>query len=734
MTPRQRDYLKKIQGSGQHLLSIINDILDFSKIEAGKLTVEQAEFNLEKMLGNVATLLNEKAAAKGLELLFDVAPEVPSSLVGDSLRLSQILINYGTNAVKFTEHGEIEIAVRVKERSDSEVTLFLSVRDTGIGMSAEQQAHLFESFVQADSSTTRKYGGTGLGLAISRRLAELMGGEVGVSSEAGRGTTFWATVRVGIGRRKARSLIPAPDLRGRRMLVADDNDSARQVLRDMLAGMTFEVAEVDSGAAAVEAVREAELAGRSFDIVFLDWRMPGMDGIEAARAIGALGFPRTPQMIIVTAYGREDVLGEIGNTGISDVLLKPLTQSLLFDCAMQALGSERSSPAFEQAAAGRSVAERAAMDDIEPSELEARLPGIAGARILVAEDNDLNQQVAMELLAHAGLRPELAADGAIAVDMAGKAQYDAVLMDMQMPVMDGLEATRRIRALPGHQSLPIIAMTANAMAQDRERCIAAGMNDFVAKPIEPDHLWQALLRWIPARAAVPTPTAGAPSAQAASPPAKAPASAIASGDADLPDHIDGVDMQTGLHHVMDRASLYRTLLQKYLATRADDAHAIRLAFAARDDKTALRLIHTVKGVSGSIGALRVQAAAADLEAAVRDHEPDEIRERQLARFGRELAIVTASLQNALGPAGASGVTPAGQPGQDAQAEDIDLVCRQLAELLRADDTRATHLFHAHADQLHQALPERFAAIKDGILEFDFRASLAELEAGMQKKV
>ena len=481
MTPRQRDYVKKIHNSGQHLLGIINDILDFSKIEAGKLNVEHTDFELDKLLDNVANLVSEKTTAKGLELVFDIAPDVPRHLIGDSLRMGQVLINYANNAVKFTEQGEVDIIMNVQERLDNEVVLWCGVRDTGIGLTEEQMGRLFQSFQQADTSTTRKYGGTGLGLSISKKLAELMGGEVGVTSEHGKGSTFWFTARLGIGSQKQRNLIPDPDLRGRHVLVVDDNENARTVLGDLLMTMSFKVEEVGAGKTAIEQVRDKAGTPEAFEIVFLDWQMPGMDGIETAEKIQALGLDKPPHLVMVTAYGREEVMNAAHAAGIEDVLIKPVNASLLFDTAMRMLGAE----VTDQRSAGDA-----------PSLLLEDMAMLKGARILLVEDNDLNQEVASEILRDAGFVVDIADNGQIAVNMVAQAAYDIVLMDMQMPVMDGVTATIEIRKNESFNELPIVAMTANAMQQDKDRCLAAGMVDFITKPIQPDELWAALGRWI----------------------------------------------------------------------------------------------------------------------------------------------------------------------------------------------------------------------------------------------
>ncbi|MBI2726413.1 MAG: PAS domain S-box protein [Polaromonas sp.] len=482
LTARQRDYLVKMQSSGQHLLGILNDILDFSKVEAGKLGIEHADFEFEKLLDNLSNLLSEKSNDKGLELVFDIGPDVPQNLIGDSLRLGQVLINLVNNAVKFTETGVIVVSARVEQLGEQEVLLRFAVKDTGIGLTQEQIGRLFQSFEQADSSTTRKFGGTGLGLAISKKLVELMGGEVGVESEVGAGSTFWFTARLGVSLLKRRELVPLPNLRGRNVLVVDDNEIARTVIVDMLKAMSFQVGQASSGKMAVEEVRKAATANRSFEIIYLDWRMPVMDGIETARQIQSLGLYPAPHLVMVTAHGREELLKELETTDIEDTLFKPVNPSILFDMTMDLLGG--------------APARQCEVQEVPASSDYAGLGAIKGARILLVEDNDINQIVAGELLKDAGFAVDFADNGEIALEMLGKATYDLVLMDMQMPVMGGVEATVALRKLPQLRNLPVIAMTANVMAQDRQQCLDAGMNDFLVKPIEPDRVWEVLARWI----------------------------------------------------------------------------------------------------------------------------------------------------------------------------------------------------------------------------------------------
>jgi two-component system sensor histidine kinase/response regulator len=480
LMPRQRDYLVKIKNSGQHLLGIINDILDFSKVEAGKLSVESIEFDLDKVLENVSNAVSEKASAKGLELIFDMEPSVVSNrLRGDPLRLGQILINYCNNAIKFTEKGEVVVRGRVIEEDVDSLLVRFSVSDTGIGMTEKQIGRLFQAFEQADASTSRKYGGTGLGLTISKRLAELMGGDVGVTSELGAGSTFWFTARLGKGAAPERRRALRPDLQGRRVLIIDDNPPARAVLSNLLVGMGFVADEAASGEEGIAMVRQASQAGQPYEIAFVDWQMPKLDGIETSRRIiKMLDLPGPPHIVMVTAYGREDVLKQAEESGIESVLVKPVTSSTLFDTTLAVLETSDSSSG---------LARNVVSLDVSRTQ---------GARVLLVEDNEINQEVAFGQLEDAKVEVDIAENGEVAVRMVQDNQYDLVLMDMQMPVMDGIEATRAIRSDPRFGDLPIIAMTANAMAADRDRCLEAGMNDHIAKPIEPEELFRVLVQWI----------------------------------------------------------------------------------------------------------------------------------------------------------------------------------------------------------------------------------------------
>ncbi|MDP3876190.1 MAG: response regulator [Methylobacter sp.] len=693
LTPHQRDYITKIQSSSRHLLSIINDVLDFSKIEAGKLSVECVEFELEKVLENVANLIAVKAAAKDLELVFDVDNKVPSRLIGDSLRLGQILINYSNNAVKFTKQGEIAITIRLQEETDTDVLIHCAVRDTGIGMTEEQIGHLFQKFSQADTSTTREFGGTGLGLVISKKLAELMGGEVGVDSELGKGSTFWFTSRFDKSVGQQRKLALTNGQRGKRALVVDDNESARLVLADLLIGMGFQVNQVESGEEAIIAVNNADLKQEPYEIIFLDWQMPGMDGIETLKWIKQLPLSHVPHMMMVTAYGREEVIQSAEEAGFEDALIKPVSASVLFDSVVRLFGGVIDGPRTVSATLS---------DSFE------QLASISGARILLVEDNDLNQEVAMELLRDAGFVVDLAENGQIALDKLKLAAYDMVLMDMQMPVMDGVAATREIRNEPRFSTLPVVAMTANAMQSDREHCLAAGMNDHIAKPIEPEDLWLALLKWIKPRHTVAIATK--PALQTAP-------------DADLPFTIDRLDMTSGLRRVLGHQQTYLSMLNKFVAGQKNATENITRALEDKDFTSAERLAHTLKAVAGNIGANDLPRLAESLETAIRERHPPHEIEHWLTRLHPPLQNLIMQLEQKLPEA----------PVEATIAVDknkLKAICEQMDKLLADDDAEALDVMRANASLLHSAFPKAFDKIDAGMRALDFEAALLALRAAI----
>lgn len=487
LNPEQRVYVATVQSSANALLTILNDILDFSKVEAGRLELESTAFNVRSAMQDVVELLAEPAQSKGLELLGFVDPAVPEAVHGDPGRFRQILLNLISNAVKFTERGEVVASVRLAAEEDDSLTLRVEVRDTGIGVSPEAQGRLFQAFSQADSSTTRRFGGTGLGLAICGKLVELMGGQLGMDSEVGRGSTFWFTVRLGRAEAVKSSVVPSPaQLRGLRALVIDDNATNRHILRAQLHTWGVEVDEADGGAAGLVSLRAPAGAGNSYDVIILDMQMPGMSGLDVAQVVrGELNLA-TP-MILLTSWVEPGLSAAFKEAGIAACLPKPVRTQRFLESLCSVL---------EPASAGTPPDTAPAAQTGQPA-----VTGFRG-RVLAAEDNAVNRMLIVRLLEKAGFRADVVDNGAQAVEAASRVVYDAVLMDCQMPEMDGFEATEAIRAAEsstgGH--VPIIALTASALEADRERCLTSGMDDYLSKPIKPGQLSDMLERWVPASA------------------------------------------------------------------------------------------------------------------------------------------------------------------------------------------------------------------------------------------
>ncbi|MGB6376319.1 MAG: response regulator [Syntrophobacteria bacterium] len=715
LTSKQRDYLTKIRSSANSLLGIINDILDFSKIEAGKLDMESVDFTLDEVLDNLASLTSVKVREKeDLEVLFATAPDVPRFLVGDPLRLGQILINLVNNAVKFTDSGEIVVSTQLVWQDQERLTLKFSVSDTGIGLSEEQIARLFQAFSQADTSTTRKYGGTGLGLAISQRLVNMMGGEISVESQPDQGSSFSFTATFGLGREKGEErLVPSPDLRGLKVLVVDDNATSRDILQIMLESFSFQVVLASSGE---EGLAELEAAPRDepFELVLMDWKMPGMNGIEASKRIkGHPHLSKIPAVILVTAYGREEIMQEAEKAGLEGFLIKPVNSSLFFDTIMQALGKDvlKSSPAVRQ----------------REQEVEL-LQNIHGARVLLVEDNEINRQVAKEILTGAGLEVFLANDGQEAVDAVGKEHYDAVLMDIQMPVMDGYLATEAIRSDPHCKDLPIIAMTAHAMAGDREKCLAAGMDDHVTKPIDPEQLFSTLGKWIRAerdsRKALPREIIIADE-RAEEVSLQDGASTQAESEEEyLPLSLPGFDLPAGLARLQGNRSLYRKLLHDFAANYSEVAGEIRQALTAKDMDLVHSLVHNLKAVAGNLSATDLLAAVVEMEKLVRREDEataptPEALEQKLAALEKVLKQALESVQTLEPPA----EDKTAEPSPDVMASVPPELARAAARRIRkAVDMGDVTELKGIADEL-QAQAEQLAPLREKIVQltedFDF---------------
>jgi PAS domain S-box-containing protein len=596
LSPKQQDYVGKIHRAALSLLGIINDILDFSKIEAGKLDVEHIPFCLDDVLANVASVTSQNAADKQLEYLFHVPHAIPRMLVGDPLRLGQVLINLVNNAVKFTPAGELELScTRLDDAAtdrfrDGYATLRFAVRDTGIGMSEQQQARLFRAFSQANGSTTREYGGTGLGLSISQQLVGLMGGRIVVASSPGKGSTFHFDLDFPLSGEPERVAVAPPELDGARLLLVDDSEVAREIMSEALRALPLRVDVASGGAEAEHALLAADAAGDPYRVVLTDWQMPGMDGIELARRIArnpALRHP--PSTVLVTAFGREEVQQEAESAGIHGFLCKPIGQSALVDTLVALFAPPHT-------ASARSRYEQ---------------KGDSAARVLLVEDNQVNQQIALELLQARGIGVDVAANGIDALAMlreGGPQAYDLVLMDLEMPQLDGHAATVELRKDARFDEVPIVAMTAHALAEIRDRCLREGMQDYISKPVEPDKLYATLARWI---------------GHAMPPPLPAGGNAVPDGPT-LPglSNLSGIDSAYGLRHVAGNVALYVQLLDRFRATQRDAGTQIREDYQARRLRQAAARAHVLRGVAGNIGARELQTLAQAVEEGLALASPD----------------------------------------------------------------------------------------------------------------
>lgn len=589
LNDKQRSYIDKVHHSADYLLGILNDILDFSKIEAGKLSMEHTNFFLEDVFDHIADVVGLKARESGLQLMFDLPCTLPTALVGDPLRLGQVLINLGNNAVKFTPKGEVVICVRVAKDSEDEVTFRFAIRDTGIGMTEIQQDKLFRQFSQADTSITRKYGGAGLGLAISKKLTEMMGGSIWMESTPEKGSTFFFTACFEKQPPTDQQTCPIKKASPLHILVADDNATARSIFSEMLTGFGFTADLADSPEAAYQLL-EQQNNNRLYDLAIVDYAFANTNGIEIARTMQAAATTKhAPMVILVSAYHDMNLMHKAKDVDIiKDVLSKPIMPSTLFDAIML----------VKQGKVRRQSRSMRRRDKIIQTTAKLKT-----ARVLIVEDNDINQDVAADLLTNHGIDYRIADNGQIALEMLEKEHFDGVLMDCQMPVMDGYTATRKIREDKRFKELPIIAMTANVMTGDREKSMAAGMNDHIGKPIRVQELFKAMDKWI-------KPTISMLPSQ--------------SGDtADKLDNIPGIDIAAGMETVQGNRKLYLNLLSKFYHRYHDFERQFNAARQEDDKKAPVRCAHTLKGVAANIGAHGIKEKAGNLESACKTHQPEQ---------------------------------------------------------------------------------------------------------------
>ena len=693
LTLQQRDYLSKIHGAGVSLLGLINDILDFSKIEAGRLSIEQADFTLDSVIERLTALTGHVAFAKGLELLVTVPADVPALLTGDSHRLGQILTNLVGNSVKFTDAGEVEVTVTLLELMGQTVKLRFSVRDTGIGMTEEQASNLFQPFSQADSSTTRKFGGTGLGLSISRRLVELMGGQIWAKSAPGAGSTFTFTAWFGIGAggQARRTLVPRR-LDGMRVLVVDDNPAARESLHNVLTSLHFRVVTASSGEEAVRAVRASDDRD-PFGLVLMDWRMPGMDGIEATRSLlGPPGLHNAPVVIVLSASGGgDDERLRALEAGAADFLIKPVTASTLVDAILRIFSPDLL-PGLKSRTNGPGNTRR-----------------VQGVRILLVEDNEINQQIALELLRGEGAEVVLAQSGREAVETLEResSRFDLVLMDVQMPEMDGYEATRRVRSEPWGSRIPIIAMTAHALLEERRKALEAGMNDHISKPIDPEAMFATIGRYCKTR-----------QSPVAEPPQPAPAGAA---EPSVPP-IAGVDIESALRRVSGNHRLFADLLSRFADGQEETPQKIASALEVGDKKLAERLAHTTKGTAGNLGVKEVEKSAAELEELIRRSSPPVAVEEARRRLAEVLAAAVVRIREALGtrmpPSAAQTTAGAGQ---------LEAIAARLSALIADSDSAAVEYLEDEAAPLVAASSaDEARRLRECLRAYDFSGAAEAL--------
>lgn len=692
LSTKQLDYLTKIDRSAISLLGIINDILDFSKIEAEKLDIENVPFDLEQVFDNLANVNAGKAQDKGLEFNIKISSDVPFYLIGDPLRIGQILTNYCSNAIKFTEKGDVVVGVELGEQiAENKLKLNFSVKDTGIGLSKEQQGKMFQDFSQADSSTTRKFGGTGLGLAISKRLSELMGGTTWLESKEGIGSTFYFSAVFEVQKQKKRTEFSSPeDLISLNVLACDDNETALSIVKEAIETFGFSITTVNSGADCIKA-----LQNNNFNLLIIDWLMPEMDGLETVNSIKQNEAIEAPPILMVSALRNEEVVRKAEALGVNHFIAKPYTYSTLFDTIMEIFGKEirTSQPRTEKG-----------------KKYEKEVQKIAGSTILLAEDNEINQQVATELLEDAGFHVEIACNGQKAVDMMKESgepsKYCLVFMDIQMPVLDGYDATQEIRKMEIYNDIPIVAMTADAMSGVKDKCLELGMNDMVTKPIDPDEVFGKLVQWIEKGKGVDlSRTNGSPKMKK-----------NGHVEIDIP-MIQGLNSDEALKRIKNNKKLYLNLLKKFNSSNLTFIEELKIAIDSGDHEKVHRLIHTLKGVSGNIGADELHEYVKSIEQLIRD---DNLKE-----FSTELPVLDKRLRELLNAINeklkSEDETATVEPDRD----KINALIPQLKWLLKTKNPNARQMI----EELKAAgLSGRtFELLTAQINKYDFKSAIKTLE-------
>lgn len=705
---KQRTYIERVSQSAKNLLNLINDLLDFSKIEAGKMSIEIVDFDLDTVLRNLVTTTAGKFKGKDIEFVIRTDPNVPYRLRGDPLRISQVLINYVNNAIKFTEDGDIKVSVETVAADTSHITLRFVVTDTGIGISAEHQKVLFKSFEQADASTTRKYGGTGLGLAICKQLAELMGGTVGVESQAGQGSRFWFTARLETIEQSPPRLL-SDKTASMLAWVVDDNEAARSVASELLAQMGMSSKSFPSGAACLDALKSAP--ARVPDIILIDWKMPGQDGHATASEISKHILPHQTKLVMMTDLDQE---GSSSNwerdETFAAVVAKPLHAADLFDAVMYALSDQTL------------VMGKAPRND--PDLLLARRDkDYSQLRILLVEDNEINQEVAVGLFESRNVTLAIAGNGLDAISRVQSEPWDIVFMDMHMPIMDGITATTEIRKFKSADDLPIVALTANAMTTDRAKCLAAGMNDFVMKPIDPSELWRVLNEWGPTK----SPLVHEPSDTTAS--AYARSEILHSADAGimakaiLPEVV-GIDRRQALQNTAGSEQLAVSILRKFAVRLSEFPASFQDVFSRGDKNELERAVHTLKGTAANVGARDLAEAAQRLESLLHRGQEDAVILAQYETLLRKIAVLSDALDAKLLPAPATAFVNNVQHALDPETSRRIML---FAQMLNEDDFQSNGAFAELSDVLGSLNANACSKIARSLDDYDYAAALSEMK-------